>query len=359
MSEIGLHRSLAGFGAGLSVGQGVQGNTTNGRQDKSAAVGRGACGWSDWIFLSASTTGPAGARHESPRKSTDRRAVGGYFHGGLLPPMTRRDDDLNVRTRPGPVTATRAPSVSFIGQVERAARKAAQRRRGFGAERRAEGARVRPRPARCARPEFALALAARDRQGAGRPSSWRAVSGSAAGQAHRLSRTRGRHPRRRRRADVRRELGQRRRARLRGKVRRRSPPFPVHHLARGRRRDGRPADLHPRADGGRRAGSRNTLDWVAVDHWNTDNPHIHVLLRGKQEDGQDLVISPDYIRSGFRDRAQARVSLELGPRSEREISAALDPRSRGGALDRARCRAPDRRRRGRRYRRPAPRRHGP
>ncbi|MCI1756270.1 MAG: type VI secretion protein, partial [Sphingobium sp.] len=22
------------------------------------------------------------------------------------------------------------------------------------------------------------------------------------------------------------------------------------------------------------------LDWVAVDHWNTDNPHIHVLVRG-------------------------------------------------------------------------------
>ena len=23
------------------------------------------------------------------------------------------------------------------------------------------------------------------------------------------------------------------------------------------------------------------LDWVAVDHWNTDNPHIHVLVRGR------------------------------------------------------------------------------
>jgi len=33
------------------------------------------------------------------------------------------------------------------------------------------------------------------------------------------------------------------------------------------------------------------LDWVAVDHWNTDNPHIHVLVRGRGDDGQDLVIS--------------------------------------------------------------------
>ena len=40
MSEIGLHRSLAGFRARLSVGQGVQGNTANRRQDKSADLGR-------------------------------------------------------------------------------------------------------------------------------------------------------------------------------------------------------------------------------------------------------------------------------------------------------------------------------
>ena len=39
MSEIGLHRGLAGLGVGLSVGQGAQGNTTNGRQGKSAAFG--------------------------------------------------------------------------------------------------------------------------------------------------------------------------------------------------------------------------------------------------------------------------------------------------------------------------------
>ena len=39
------------------------------------------------------------------------------------------------------------------------------------------------------------------------------------------------------------------------------------------------------------------LEWVAVDHWNTDNPHIHVLLRGRTDGGQDLVISRDYIRN--------------------------------------------------------------
>jgi type IV secretory pathway VirD2 relaxase len=66
------------------------------------------------------------------------------------------------------------------------------------------------------------------------------------------------------------------------------------------------------------------LDWVAVDHWNTDNPHIHVLVRGRAEDGEDLVISRDYISGGFRDRAAERVTLELGPRSEHEIRTTLE-----------------------------------
>ena len=80
------------------------------------------------------------------------------------------------------------------------------------------------------------------------------------------------------------------------------------------------------------------LDWIAVDHWNTDNPHIHVLIRGRAEDGQDLVISRDYISRGFRDRAAERVTLELGPRSEQEIRSALEREveaERWTSLDRA------------------------
>jgi type IV secretory pathway VirD2 relaxase len=67
-----------------------------------------------------------------------------------------------------------------------------------------------------------------------------------------------------------------------------------------------------------------TLDWVAVEHWNTDNPHVHVLVRGRADDGQDLVVSRDYISKGFRGRAAERVTLELGPRSEQEIRAGLE-----------------------------------
>jgi type IV secretory pathway VirD2 relaxase len=66
------------------------------------------------------------------------------------------------------------------------------------------------------------------------------------------------------------------------------------------------------------------LDWVAVDHWNTDNPHVHILVRGKADDGRDLVISRDYISRGFRARAEDLVQMELGPRSQRQISHALE-----------------------------------
>ena len=66
------------------------------------------------------------------------------------------------------------------------------------------------------------------------------------------------------------------------------------------------------------------LDWVAVDHWNTDNPHIHVIVRGRAGDGRDLVIDRDYIKSGMRDRAQHLITQELGPRTDLDISRALE-----------------------------------
>ncbi len=65
------------------------------------------------------------------------------------------------------------------------------------------------------------------------------------------------------------------------------------------------------------------LDWVAVDHHNTGHPHTHILLRGKDEAGKDLVIARDYIRHGMRERAAEIVTLDLGLRSDREIEQGL------------------------------------
>ena len=66
------------------------------------------------------------------------------------------------------------------------------------------------------------------------------------------------------------------------------------------------------------------LDWAAVDHWNTDNPHVHVILRGRADDGQDLVIARDYIKEGMRARAADLVTQELGPRTDLDIRRNLE-----------------------------------
>lgn len=63
------------------------------------------------------------------------------------------------------------------------------------------------------------------------------------------------------------------------------------------------------------------LDWVAVDHFNTGHPHTHIVIRGMDDLRKDLVISREYLSEGFRERVQAQVTLDLGPRSDLEIRA--------------------------------------
>lgn len=66
------------------------------------------------------------------------------------------------------------------------------------------------------------------------------------------------------------------------------------------------------------------LDWRAVTHWNTDNPHVHIIVRGVGEDGQNLVISRDYIGEGMRAQASNIVTQELGLRSDLHIRQSLE-----------------------------------
>ncbi|WP_395026111.1 relaxase/mobilization nuclease domain-containing protein [Comamonas odontotermitis] len=65
------------------------------------------------------------------------------------------------------------------------------------------------------------------------------------------------------------------------------------------------------------------LEWVAVDHWNTDNPHTHLIVRGRDDTGKDLIIAGDYIADGFRHRAAELATEWLGPRTELEIQQTL------------------------------------
>jgi type IV secretory pathway VirD2 relaxase len=66
------------------------------------------------------------------------------------------------------------------------------------------------------------------------------------------------------------------------------------------------------------------LDWVAVDQWDTDNPHTDIVLLGVDDAGENLFIAREYISHGMRLRACKLATDWLGPRTEREIWASLD-----------------------------------
>jgi type IV secretory pathway VirD2 relaxase len=66
-----------------------------------------------------------------------------------------------------------------------------------------------------------------------------------------------------------------------------------------------------------------TLDWVAVDHYNTGHPHTHVVVRGVTDDGKILYIAGNYISHGIRARPSDLVTRELGRQSELEVQQKL------------------------------------
>jgi len=61
------------------------------------------------------------------------------------------------------------------------------------------------------------------------------------------------------------------------------------------------------------------VEWAAVNHFNTDHPHAHVVVRGVGRDGHELRFDRSYIATGMRWRAQELATEELGPRREHEI----------------------------------------
>lgn len=72
------------------------------------------------------------------------------------------------------------------------------------------------------------------------------------------------------------------------------------------------------------ADLRTRLDYIAVVHLDTDNPHVHIVVNGVDERGADLVISRDYLSAGMRTRASQLATRELGLRTERELQQALE-----------------------------------
>ena len=61
------------------------------------------------------------------------------------------------------------------------------------------------------------------------------------------------------------------------------------------------------------------LEWIAIDHHNTDDEHVHLLIRGVRDDGRTLTLDRDYVRRGIRELSEELVERELGPRLEHEV----------------------------------------
>lgn len=61
------------------------------------------------------------------------------------------------------------------------------------------------------------------------------------------------------------------------------------------------------------------LEWLAIDHHNTDNPHAHIVFRGVDRDGNELRIKQEYFTQGFRLRSAQEATRVLGLRLEQDI----------------------------------------
>ena len=65
------------------------------------------------------------------------------------------------------------------------------------------------------------------------------------------------------------------------------------------------------------------LDWVAANHYDTATPHTHIVLSGKKDNGQNLVIPRAYISYGMRNAAEELTTIELGPINQMQAGIKL------------------------------------
>jgi Protein of unknown function (DUF3363) len=62
--------------------------------------------------------------------------------------------------------------------------------------------------------------------------------------------------------------------------------------------------------------------WVAVAHFNTEHPHVHVALRGVGDDGREIHLTREYVKTGIRSLAEDLCTRQLGHRTEIDAAEA-------------------------------------
>lgn len=71
------------------------------------------------------------------------------------------------------------------------------------------------------------------------------------------------------------------------------------------------------------ADLRTSIEWVAVAHFNTEHPHVHVALRGIDMEGAEFKLDREYVKNGLRSVAQHFATVQLGYRTELDATLAL------------------------------------
>jgi hypothetical protein len=69
---------------------------------------------------------------------------------------------------------------------------------------------------------------------------------------------------------------------------------------------------------------RTELEWIAVEHHNTEHPHVHIVMRGVSDGEETLRLSREYVKQGIRSIAADLCTRQLGYRTE--IDAAMAER---------------------------------
>ena len=65
------------------------------------------------------------------------------------------------------------------------------------------------------------------------------------------------------------------------------------------------------------------LEWVASCHYDTNEPHVHIVINGMDGSGKKLLLSRDYISRGIRNRASEIINKKIGLRNLEEIAHSL------------------------------------
>ena len=58
------------------------------------------------------------------------------------------------------------------------------------------------------------------------------------------------------------------------------------------------------------------LEWVAAEHYNTEHPHVHAVIRGVRDSGEVLRLSREYVQQGIRAVAADLCTRQIGYRTE-------------------------------------------